>query len=728
MRTGIGISRLSLIAIAAAAASAAAMGQTDAPELELVVVTARKVAEPLMSAPVSVAVLKAEDLVAAAAHDFSGLFRSAPGFAILDHGPTGSRGGVQRMAARGISPLPGASDTVAGYFDETPLNQNDVLLMDVDRVELSRGPQGTYYGAAAMAGVYKIVPRAPVLGMTGGNLQLEGSGTRSGGSGFAGEAAFNIALGDRFAARAAVLHRSDGGFVDRLAPDGSVAQGNYNDASQDAARLSVLAQLSARNELDVVLLRQVRRADGYGAADLQTMTAGALFDEPSEAALTLASARFRHEGDAMAMTAVASFTADRRFQVNDGTRQYQAFLPPVPPVIRRQEQSFDTWSMELRAENRATGPWQWLAGAFFSTGSGNVSNLDVSNGLGSLLEALTGGPVPTGDVLFEADVPQQGHELALFGELQRSWVDGRWKAALGGRLYETNSSFRQSSTGLLGGDGTVAGAEATQSGFSPRASLSFQPTQSLMTYVSVAKGFRVGGANLPLPPGLCDADLQQLGLDRQPDEYQSDQLWNYELGVKGFVQEAALQWSLTAFHIDWRDAQQLQVLPGCGASYLSNAGKVRSDGFELEGEWQPLSGLRLGLGLAHVDARFATDDPILGIVRGESLDVSSDWQFNLRVQYEWQWMPGTRGFLMTGYQYLGKGTFGSAYPPPLADKPAFNTLNAEFGLQRDRLTISVFVENATDARPVLRPDIYPDRVQAFTLRPRQIGARVALAL
>lgn len=720
--------RLGLIALAAAGTSAAALGQTDVQELEPVVVTARKVAEPLLETPLSVAVLRSGDLDAAAAHDFSGLFRSAPGFAILDHGPTGSRGGAQRMAARGISPLPGAGDTVAGYFDETPLNQNDILLMDVERVELARGPQGTYYGAAAMAGVYKVVPRAPVLGMTSGDLQLEGSRTRAGGDGFAGEATLNVPVGDRFAARAAVLHRSDAGFVDRLAPDGSVAQSNYNDASQNAVRLSAVAQLSARDQLDVVVLRQERRADGYGAADLQTLTAGALFDEPSEASLTLGSARFRHEGKTMAMTAVASFTADRRYQVNDGTSLYQELLPPIPPVRRWQKQSFDTWSLELRAESSGMGSWQWLAGAFFSNGSGNVSNLDEASGLGSLLEALTGGPVPTGDVLFEAEVPQKGHEIALFGELQRSLGDGRWKAALAGRLYETKSSFRQSSTGLLGGDGTVEGAVATQSGFSPRASLSFQPTPSLVTYASVAKGFRGGGANLPLPPGLCDADLQQLGLVRQPDEFQSDQLWNYELGVKGFAAGAALQWSLAAYHIDWRDAQQLQVLPGCGASYVSNAGKVRSDGFELEGEWQPLHGLHLGAGLAYVDARFATDDPILGIVRGQSLDVSSDWQFNLRVRYDWQWMPGTRGFLMAGYQYLGKGTFGSAYPPQLADKPAFDAINAEVGLQRNRVRVSLFIENATDARPVLRPEVYPDRVQSFTLRPRQIGARVALAL
>ncbi|MBL8269810.1 Plug domain-containing protein, partial [Steroidobacter sp.] len=149
-------------------AMAAETGNQDRFQLEEVVVTATKHEEPLLNVPIAVTAITAQDILSKGITQYSDVLSSVPGVYYEDAGP-----GDTTIRIRGISPGGGGTPpTVATYFGEIPMSAQGggnlgqhatPRFVDIERVEVLRGPQGTVFGANALAGAVRIIPAAPDL-------------------------------------------------------------------------------------------------------------------------------------------------------------------------------------------------------------------------------------------------------------------------------------------------------------------------------------------------------------------------------------------------------------------------------------------------------------------------------------------------------------------------------------------------------------------------------------
>jgi iron complex outermembrane recepter protein len=154
--------------------------------------------------------------------------------------------------------------TVGVYFDETPLTTSgfepDSGLFDIDRIEVLRGPQGTLFGASAMSGMIRIIPKSPQLGAFSVEGGLSGYDTEHGEPGYAGHAAVNIPMTETMAMRLVGFNVSNGGYIDNVYPFG--VDEDYNDENIYGARLMSLWKATDALSLKGTLSYQNSHSDG----------------------------------------------------------------------------------------------------------------------------------------------------------------------------------------------------------------------------------------------------------------------------------------------------------------------------------------------------------------------------------------------------------------------------------------------------------------------------------
>jgi len=260
-----------------------------------------------------------------------------------------------------------------------------------------------------------------------------------------------------------------------------------------------------------------------------------------------------------------------------------------------------------------------------------------------------------------------------------------------------------------------------------------------MFYASAAKGFRVGGANAPVPlksptnPTGCD-------LPEQPPPYSSDSLWSYDIGAKDLFLDGRLRINSSVYLVRWKDVQQQIVLASsCGFLYTANTGSATSKGVDIALEAAPTSDLLLGLSASYTHATVdgdadAPDGTIIyakGNVIGSPPAPISPWNLTGSVHYSFDAF-GRRDYVRVEdiYRSHNDGPYnthvvGSAsYDLTIPANPSTNLLNLRLGLDTDSLQIAVFVNNLLDSTPMLNryhetaeSELYTDT----TLRPRTLG-------
>jgi outer membrane receptor protein involved in Fe transport len=204
--------------IVSLAATAAADAQTGGPAaaagggLEEIVVTAQRRAESVQTVPLSITALSAQSLENRAATSFIDYATEVPGLAF---GYTGDGTATARtISIRGIS----GDGTTGFYIDETPVPDSiDPRVLDVQRIEVLRGPQGTLYGARSMGGTVRLISQEPSLTETSGMVKVNGSHTQSAATqNYGFDAVANLPLiTDRLALRVSAFGQHDGGWFTR---------------------------------------------------------------------------------------------------------------------------------------------------------------------------------------------------------------------------------------------------------------------------------------------------------------------------------------------------------------------------------------------------------------------------------------------------------------------------------------------------------------------------------
>ena len=338
----------------------------------------------------------------------------------------------------------------------------------------------------------------------------------------------------------------------------------------------------------------------------------------------------------------------------------------------------------------------------------NVPTLNVAGA------CLVGVPLSPGDILTARDERLKDVETAGFGEINY-WITDRIKATGGIRWSRVSFDFTQVFYGPASGFAvpTVANTgithgSVTQSPITPKLGLQYQVTDNDMVYVTAAKGYREGGVNVPLPAAICGAGLALIGLtvNDAPTTYGSDTVWSYEGGGKFRLFDNRLQVNASAYRIDWQNVQLNVSIPGCGPTFIQNAGTARSQGFDMQAAGRLFAGLTANVNVGYDNAHYTQTafgpQPKNGtaatpvVQKGDTLPVPP-WTVAVGLQYDFS-VGLYRAFVRGDYQFTsnylnGVGPGVNAYSPDSYHLPSATVVNVRTGMTVGHVDVSAFVNN-----------------------------------
>jgi outer membrane receptor protein involved in Fe transport len=763
-------------AVALALAAAAAGAQTaESTSLGEVIVTAQKRSEALADIPMSVSVVAGDTLERQRVENFEDLAALVPGLSLVSATP-----GITRVTMRGIN-TGGVASTVGIYLDDVPFGSSsglanaailsgDIDTFDMARVEVLRGPQGTLYGASALGGVIKYVANAPSTAGFEGRLQGSIEDVAGAGLGYGLTGVVNIPMGDSLAVRASGFYRTTGGYIDSIGTgpipalqdpsvnivDGTLREGDINDSEVVGGRVTALFTPSEAFSLDLSVHFQDINSDNQGYFEVDPATlqppggrrvASRYHNEPTDIEYRLYSATLDWDLGGVSLQSVTSyseFLQDFELDVATldligtglGTAQLLTFAYSTPGTtdsllsgVFFQNTGTDKFTQEFRLVSPESDRFEWLLGAYYTDEDSLIHQ-----------EALAVTPA-TNDVV--AGIPEYAdvginstyEELALFGNA--TWhVSDRFDLSLGVRWSENDQDASQSVTirlpeFLIGPPGLIEqnfdNLKSSESpvtwSFSPR----YEFSDTTSAYLRVATGFRPGGPNV-LPPN-----------SGAPATYDSDELTNYEVGIRTGNESGSFSLDVAAFFLDWEDIQLFQVVNDFGVN--ANGGTAESKGIEFTATARAYDGLSFSLTGAYIDAELTEDtDPdgagpipdLVGGFDGDPLPFVPELTLGLSGDYEWSVFGDSTAYVGAQVSYTGERTAGFADrvdltdpTSPLRELDSYTTVDLRAGLLRDQWSLELYVKNLGDEDGITdfeSPGTLPNGAAGIAvIRPRTYG-------
>ena len=512
-----------------------------------IVVTATKRGQALGDAPVAVSVIPfADGEDSDARRDSAWAGRHVEGLTLAGQGA-----GRNRMFLRGVadSPFNGDSQsTVAVVLDDSRLTYSapdpDIRLVDVDRVEVLKGPQGALYGTGALGGIYRIVTRRPDPSATAFTAGVGTEALASGELGVSASAMANLPLAEDVAAlRVVAFGGSEPGWVDT----GRDNDGNSSTVLGLRAGLGIEAANGWR--IDATAFGQwLNSADSSYVYAAGARSRPAQQAEPHDNDLRHVSLRAAREGPVGVVLAsgVTWHEVRDRYDATQGADG----LGLANPVRLDDNRDYRTWDSELRLTG-ASGPVAWLAG---------LSHVEARQGTETSLQAASGAAlVLPGDRRVTSD-------SAVFGEATLT-LSPDLDLLAGGRLFRAHFADER----RVGASAVVI--SRTRLGATPAVALSWHPHRDTLVYLRYGSAFRQGGSG-----------VSQGG---QARSLAGDELATLEAGWRQPV--GGLMFDLGSFLSRWENVQS--DTPGAnGLLTTRNAGNARIVGVEASVSGAPAPG------------------------------------------------------------------------------------------------------------------------------------------
>ncbi|MEM1050497.1 MAG: TonB-dependent receptor [Pseudomonadota bacterium] len=685
----------------------------------LIIVTATRREKRFTEVPAAVSTLDTNETIAQGIVDINALADFAPGLTAVDGGSPG----LGNLVIRGI--YAGGAPTVGTYIDDIPFGgvvggfaantALDATLYDLERVEIIRGPQGTLFGASSVGGVVRYVTRDPDLNDIEGYGFVDASATEGGGENALLKGRVSVpVVEDVLAVSASGFYQDTGGYID------NAITGEKNIDSSEFYGFRLAAKLRVSDFVTLKASYMQHQAD-FDSASFET------FDPTTDTPVfgplqTEFAAPRKIEFDVFAFNAdidlgFADLTSITSFQTNvltnttDVTPTFgpiaDAFSPGTAPntVGFVSGDDTDRFTQEVRLTSKSGGSIEWLIGAYFTEqDSVSFQITDVTPGDVELVTLNTG---------------QQFEEFAVFGNLTY-YITPDWEVTGGIRYSDTENTIDQSFTGalsnpLLNNLETVQTDDVVTLLFNTR----YRVSDALNIYARVADGYRPGGANL-----VIDLMGTQIG---QPN-FQPDDLWSYEAGIKGAILNGRVVYDVGVFFVDWDDAQ-IATVNAAGLGGIGNAqNTVEVTGFEASLSGEIIDNLTISASLAVTDTEITADEPGLDAVAGDNLAGIPDYTLSLTADYTIPINDDTR--IVLGSTWRATGEYNSAY----TNSPTGNFVNDDYsqfdfrvGLRTGRIMINAYVTNVgnSDAYQTVFPQS-PTVAFGVPLRPRTYGVNTRI--
>ena len=720
-------------------------------QLDTITVTASKRATDLQDTPISITVLGSEEIESRALMGMEDYLRSIPSASFIDRGP-----GFHELVLRGLSTsAQGSGDSngplVGVYFGETPISglgvsggTADIKLIDMERVEVLKGPQGTLYGASAMGGVVRNIPAAPLLDEFSASIKTEYSQTSRLGSGNANvQAMVNLPIvEDKFALRAVGYHFDNSGHYRNISANDPAAiavaesvggnttiQDDIGATTYTGGRINALWTPTESLSVSLGYLHQEVETFGWGQAQdgiggtydqsrllIRRGIDGALPTNESATApinnesfddtIKIANATIDYDLGWGTITSATSLVQEDVLWPRDLTSIF----------IGAQEQQYDSESLtqEIRLATDLDGPFQFVVGYFFEDRENSFANNIVWNGDLAL--------IPMGALeFFQFRSSEKLEQNAVFGEASFDLTE-QLTITGGARWFDQERTADNQRA--FNGDPLVSNPLSIGvSDISFKAGIDYRATDDALFYASWTEGFRLGNAEAAIPFSECDVDMDGF-YDQQPNiptgdrAIDSDDINTFELGSKAELFDGRLRVSAAAYQTNWNNIPV--SVPVCAdiAATTVNGGQARVRGIEIETAYEFGNGFALDLSGSWTEGEL-TNTNSLG-ADGDRLPSTPDFNVNAGLSYEFD-LGENPAFVRGSYSYNGTffGEIGSA-GPRFGD---YGRVDASAGVQIGDFDLMVFGRNLTNTEAITAIVFSFDNRRSY-LRPRTVGIQL----
>lgn len=718
--------------------------------LDEIVVTARQRAESLQDVPLAVTAISGETLESRGVSQARDLFAATPGLYLSQ---SGQRQNDEQffLTIRGVGSAPVVEPSVGVFVDGVymPSLGWTADFLDLERIEILRGPQGALFGRNTEGGAVSIVTRKPGEELRG-RAAIEAAGFGS----YRATGAVSGPVGERLFAGISAFAASTDGYMR------NVTRGeDQDDRERFGGRLILRALPTDAAEIlfSVDYLQSEGRFDAFGdAVRNQAVTvvdpqapaasrgtflrnhalAGRRYTTYGEYENTVESRNYgagltiNLEMDAAILTSISGYRGARSSDSydNDGI----ATARSTNSALTKQR----ILSQELRLTSNGDGPLSWIVGAY------GFSEKLRQDRISRFYSGVLAGPIAGSGEAFgftsdNARIKREG--VALFAQAAYK-LTPELELALGARYahekveQDPNLRVRVQIGPTVVDVANTTAKEKSFEGFSPSASLSYRVTPDLLVYASVATGFKGGGFTKEVP----NTPLQNAALSNETS-------LNYELGLKGDAFDRALTFNAALFRTELKDQQlstRIELSPGTGIYIPStlNVGKGHSQGVEIEAVLRPTAELRVAGSLSYTDTQF--DDYVASPAtatlpqynrKGQAFPETPKWLASVSAEYVFELAGGATLTPLISWRYVGDKFVGQGNTSiPFVTVEAHDLFDAQIAYAKGPWSLVGFVKNLTDDYYVLnrfqlQPATSAPGAQTYAKpgAPRQFGARLS---
>ncbi len=670
----------------------------QAQAIEEIIVTADFRERAQSEIPASITTLGAEDIEQLTVQHFEELINVVPN---LNWSGDGHR--ARYLQIRGVGELEqyqGAPNPSVGFLiDDIDFSGIGTIAttFDVQRIEVLRGPQGTRYGANALAGLVYVQSTLPSAERAG-RVQLTAGGddTLAGGVAFGGPLAADESLLYRVSAH----HHASNGFRDNryLGRDDT----NDRDETTLRGRLRWLPADTVSVDLAALFANIDNGYDAFAIDNSLTM----LSDKPGRDAQRSLGGSLRIEWSALSWATLTSITSaadsDINFDFDADWGNDDSWAPITYDYVSLSDRSRSTLSQEFRLASREEGrifggTTDWLAGLYVLELEDDL----VTSNRGEYYDPGFDFADSLDDTFGSA---YEATNVAVFGQLDHDLGEAT-RLSVGLRVERRTTDYADTAGLLAGPSETMTGGDIT---------LSHDHSGELTSFLSLSRGYKAGGFNLGIVPD-------------ERREFDAESMWNLEAGIKSSLFDAALALNVSAFY-SRRDDQQVrtsfQLDPGDPASFVfftDNAAKGRTLGLEAELRWAPDDALELYANVGLLDAEFEefrTPQVDLG---GRAQAHAPDYTLAAGASYR------TPGGFFARIDASARDSFYFDVSHDQKSQP-YEVVNGRVGYEAETWSVQLWVRNLFDRYYAVRgfyfgnePPDFPDKLYTRAGDPRQLG-------
>ncbi|WP_204601962.1 TonB-dependent receptor [Paremcibacter congregatus] len=672
--------------------------------LEEITVTAQRREQSLQDVPVSVSAFTSVAIERNMFDGVSDYLSRTPNVSFI------STGGRDRksISIRGITNFLSVDQdvrpsTVAFYLDDFSVGGGTVNppMMDIERIEVLRGPQGTYFGRNAVGGAINVTTKKPDNDMFAeAKIGYSSFNTKD------LEAIINVPLiKDVLAIRGNMKWTKSDGNIKNINPIGGGNESEYVNGRiavrytpSDRLTIDINASLTdeeagmregvpsgvfsefAKNTLFGYLNGQ---PDPDGVGFWPNNTNKVNFNRPQSAGTKFwyTTGKIAYDFDEMTLTSITGYMDSKGYLSGDIDGGSTDGWYETKDLFR------DSISEELRLQSTGDSALEWTVGGLIAQDKGNVEQYTYAG-------AENAFALPEGFVVTETQTNGKTTSFALFGEATYRFTD---KLSLTGGLRYTHEKVESVQVNVSGGIiSDSVDEEASFSDFSPKVSLGYEIDDNTTAYATISKAFKSGGVQ-----------TNQLLAEKT---YDPETLWNYEAGVKAELLDRRMRVNLAAFYMKWKNLQtefQDGIIDGNGniafVTGIENAESARSYGFEAEVTGMVTENLVVNASVGYLNAKY---ENFVSYIEGNNVRLdgitipnSPKWTLSADAEYNFPVTSDYKGFVRAEWFYrsniVSKKDFliKTGFPYQV---PGYNSTNIRIGMENEQYSIVAYVENLFD--------------------------------